>query len=384
MRLVDDILNAKYFAIGSRDQLKATILSLLLLLAILIMAIDVYDSITLGFVSMSIIEGGSAVLFVIIYLLFPRVLSLSITIIMVLSIISFLFLISLTVDGANSNFALFWLATLPIYYFFFLGLRGGVIWSIGAVFALLLTSLNAHFALYPPLYISSFLLQVTIAYITISYLLYVLERERYGYECSLESSIKDREILLKEVHHRTKNNMQIMISLLDTQSFKIDDPKYKAIFQSHINRISSMAKIHEHLYGGKSFERIEVDRYLYELTNNLNSLASHNIIAHFDPLTLDMGRAINISLVFNELLTNAIEHAYSESGTIEVSLRLVDSTYLLEIRDYGKGFDATIDYDSLGLTLVRDLARTLSSQPIVFDSDEGTCIRLYCDKLEER
>ena len=145
-----------------------------------------------------------------------------------------------------------------------------------------------------------------------------------------------------------------------------------------------MAKIHEHLYGGKSFERIEVDRYLYELTNNLNSLASHNIIAHFDPLTLDMGRAINISLVFNELLTNAIEHAYSESGTIEVSLRLVDSTYLLEIIDYGKGFDTAIDYDSLGLTLVRDLARTLSSQPIVFDSDEGTCIRLYCDKLEER
>ena len=125
MRLVDDILNAKYFAIGSRDQLKATILSLLLLLAILIMAIDVYDSITLGFISMSIIEGGSAVLFVIIYMLFPRVLSLDTTITIVIPIISFLFIISLTVDGANSNFALFWLATLPIYYFFFLGLRGG-------------------------------------------------------------------------------------------------------------------------------------------------------------------------------------------------------------------------------------------------------------------
>jgi len=219
---------------------------------------------------------------------------------------------------------------------------------------------------------------------TISYLLYVLERERYGYECSLESSIKDREILLKEVHHRTKNNMQIMISLLDTQSFKIDDPKYKAIFQSHINRISSMAKIHEHLYGGKSFERIEVDRYLYELTNNLNSLASHNIIAHFDPLTLDMGRAINISLVFNELLTNAIEHAYSESGIIEVSLLSYEDGYLLQIKDYGRGFDTTQNYSSLGLTLVQDLVKILSSRPIEYISDEGTEVRVYCDMLEER
>ena len=72
MRLVDDILNAKHFPPDSREQLKATILSLLLLLAILIMVIDVYDSITLGFVSMSIIEGGSALLFVIIYMLFSQ------------------------------------------------------------------------------------------------------------------------------------------------------------------------------------------------------------------------------------------------------------------------------------------------------------------------
>ena len=256
---------------------------------------------------------------------------------------------------------------------------------MGAIFALLLTSLNAHFALYHPLYTSSFLLQITIAYVTISYLLYILERERYGYESSLESSIKEREILLKEVHHRTKNNMQIMISLLDTQSFRIDDPKYKDIFQSHINRISSMAKIHEHLYKGKSFESVEVDQYLYELTNNLQKLSRHDIMAVYEPLTLDMAKAINISLIFNELLTNAIEHAYpNSSGVIEASLLLYEDGYLLQIKDYGRGFDITKSYSSLGLTLVQDLVKTLSSKPIEYISSEGTEARVYCDMLEER
>jgi two-component sensor histidine kinase len=98
-----------------------------------------------------------------------------------------------------------------------------------------------------------------------------------------------------------------------------------------------------------------------------------------------MAKAINISLIFNELLTNAIEHAYpNSSGVIEASLLLYEDGYLLQIKDYGRGFDITKSYSSLGLTLVQDLVKTLSSKPIEYISSEGTEARVYCDMLEER
>ncbi len=383
MKLVEDILNAKNFEIGSRDRLKATIISLVLLLAIFIMIVDIYESIIDNHIAISIIEGGSALIFIVTYALFPKKLSLISVIYIALYILSFLFIISLTIEGANPKFALFWLATLPIYYFFFLGLKQGTKWSIGAIVALLFTTLNAYIQWYPPLYSSSFLLQITIAYITISYLLYVLEKERQGYEDGLEHSIKDREVLLKEVHHRTKNNMQIMIGLLDRQSFKIKDIKYKNIFQAHINRITSMATIHEHLYSGDNFESVEMQKYLGELITNFQNLTRHNIIANISPLLLDMKNAINLSLIFNEALTNAIDYAYSdnESGIIEVSFVCSSpQEYILQIKDYGKGFDTTKEYNTLGMSLMQDISQTLSTKSMEIDTSNGTQIKFYYTK----
>jgi len=377
IKLINDILNAKYFEKGSRDRLKAIIISLVILLSSFIMIIDVYESIIGNYIEMSVVEASSIIILLIVYTLFPKKLSLCKVINISLFVLTFLFILSLTIDGANSYFALFWLPTLTIYYFFFLGLKDGRVWSIGVVISLLLTSINAYFKFYPPLYTSSFLLQITVGYIAISYLVYTLEEERFGYEKSLTVSLAEREVLLKEIHHRTKNNMQIIIGLLDTQSFRIKDKKYKDMFQSHINRINSMAKIHEHLYRGKNFEKIEIDKYLIELIDNFQKFTSNRILADLKPLMLDISMAINISLILNEAVSNAIKYAYKDIGIIEVSLILKEDYHILIIRDYGVGFDSNKIYNSLGVKLIKDIAKIISIKPIEFNTDNGVEIKLY-------
>ncbi len=382
MRLNEDILNAKHFPLGSRERLKATLISLMLLLSILIMLIDVYESIVQGYYAMSLIEGTSAVVFCFIYFLFPKIFSLQTTIDLALLVIGFLFIISLTIHGANPQFALFWLATLPIYIFFFLGLDLGMKWTGVAVATLAMTAINAVFEWFPPLYQVDFVIQLIVGYIAISYLLYSIEKERQGYEENLLDTLKDKEVLLKEVHHRTKNNMQIMIGLLETQSFKIDDPKYKKMFQSHVDRLKAMASVHEHLYIGKTYETVEIDKYLNQITQNLQGLTRHNIVIDIDMIVLDMKKAMNLGLVFNEAVSNAIEHAYEdgEVGEIKVSLKRIGTEKcLLSIQDHGKGFDKEKIYNTLGVTLMKDISTFLDDENIEIQSgNNGTKVKIYC------
>ena len=183
--LNENIFKGKYFPIGSRDKLKATLANLTLLLATLIMFIDVYGSIVHGYFWMSVIEGSSAVIFFMTYLFFFHRVSLKNTIYIILSVLSFLFTISLTVPGENPQLALFWLATLPIYTFFFLGAQRGATWSAVVFSFLLLTILNSVYHWITPLYDTEFLSQITVGYTAISYLVYVLEKERFGFEDKL-------------------------------------------------------------------------------------------------------------------------------------------------------------------------------------------------------
>jgi len=380
MTLIEDILNGKHFPLAGRERLKATLISLVLLLSTLIMIIDVYESIVGGHYAMSIIESFSIVIFVAVYLLFPKYISLYHTTVITVAVLAILIVFSLSVSGANPYFALFWLATIPIYVFFFFGLRRGMQWTSVIVVALIATTIYSLLKTTTPLYSYDFLLQLTVGYMAISYLLYSLENERQGYEQSLVESVKQREILLKEVHHRTKNNMQIMMALLDTQSFKIDDPKYKKMFRSHVERLKAMALVHEHLYSGESYESVAIDKYLEEITQNVQQFTEHTIVSDIEPLVLDMKLAMNLGLIYNEALSNALEHAYEkdEKGTIEVSLKKEDKRCVLKIKDHGKGFDENVDYKTLGLTLIQDIGNTLGSDAIEIKNDKGVEIQIYC------
>ena len=380
MTLVEDILNGKHFPLAGRERLKATLISLVLLLATFIIIIDVYESILGGHYTMSVLELFAIVVFLVVYILFPKHISFYHTMVITVAVLVTLIVLSLSVPGANPYFALFWLATIPIYVFFFFGLHTGMYLTSVIVVALLITMMFSALKSTIPLYSYDFLLQLTVGYIAISYLLYSLENERQEYEKGLVESIKQREILLKEVHHRTKNNMQIMMALLDTQSFKIDDPKYKKMFRAHVDRLKAMALVHEHLYSGESYESVAIDKYLQEITNNVQQLTEHTIVSDIEPLILDMKLAMNLGLVYNEALSNAIEHAYDkgEQGQIEVSLKKEDKKCVLKIKDHGKGFDETLNYKTLGLTLMKDIGNSLDSQAVEIKNNNGTEIQIHC------
>jgi len=226
--------------------------------------------------------------------------------------------------------------------------------------------------------------QIVLGYLVVSYMLYIIERERSSYEERLNEALEENKILFKEVHHRTKNNMQVVMGLLETQSFKIDDPKYKKMFETHVDRLKAMSLMHKNLYSNHSYEEVDIQEYLEEIAQSLQTYTEHSINTDIDPIVVDMKTAMNLGLIFNEAVTNAIEHAFEgEDGTIDISFKQEGNRYSLSIEDNGRGFDTSKTYKSLGLTLIKDLSATFPGNNISIDGNEGVKIKIFFDKEEE-
>ncbi len=191
---------------------------------------------------------------------------------------------------------------------------------------------------------------------------------RKSMEAALRDSVQEKDLLLRELHHRVKNNLQVITSLLDLQSREIKDPKALEKFQDSQDRIRSMALIHEQLFGAQDLGLVDLRTYLGLLIANLEQ--SHvdppgriTVSAVIDELRLDLDRALACGLIVNELVTNAIKHAFprSESGTIVVTCTKQGANFVLEVRDDGQGLRAAnfANSETLGQSLVRDLASQL-------------------------
>lgn len=378
----DSILRGRYFDINSKDRLKTIVINLLMLSAIFIMIIDVSSSLREGYIAISIIESSSAIILSITYILFFNTISLQNSIYITIIVIGFLFIISLTIPAENPELVFFWLPTLSIHIFFFLGTKVGTKWTIGIVFTLILTTLNGHFAWIKPLYSVDLLAQVTIGYITISYLMYILEKERQRYEDILLRTKIEKDILLKEVHHRTKNNMQIIISLLDMQSDILNDSKCSSILKSNVDRLKAMSYLHEYLYNGLEYDKINLKIYLKRVIGNLQLFTAHIISFSSDKIILNLNYSTTIALVLNEIITNSIQHAYgiNEIGKIDVNISTLDKQYIIIIQDYGIGFDNSQEQDTLGMILMQDLLNKLPNGIIEIENKNGTKIKIIFDK----
>jgi PAS domain S-box-containing protein len=191
--------------------------------------------------------------------------------------------------------------------------------------------------------------------------------DRKRVENQLKSSLQEREVLLKEVHHRVKNNMQVISSLLGLHMQKTDDPDARRLLQETEARVRSMALVHEKLYESEMLGAVPFKKYLEELTS---SLVSHhrgdNVEVHLDleDVSLGIGSAVPAGLIVNELVTNCLSHAFSRgtAGRIDVSLSQVEDCCTLKVADNGSGFPDDIDYrtaPTLGLQLVTTLADQL-------------------------
>lgn len=188
----------------------------------------------------------------------------------------------------------------------------------------------------------------------------------------LEKLVGEKELLLKEVHHRVKNNLYIVMSLLESQSsFLKDDAALTAILESQ-NRVRAIALIHQKLYGSQNVVQVDMQAYIPELINSLaesfgTSRRKIVILHDIDSITLDVSQAIPIAIILNEAVTNAIKYAFGEQGgQIKIYMRQQNADkILLSISDNGVGIPFEIDLEnhkSLGLTLIRGLVSQLQGE----------------------
>lgn len=188
---------------------------------------------------------------------------------------------------------------------------------------------------------------------------------------AIEDSLKEKEVLLKEIHHRVKNNLQVISSILNLQSSFVSDENTLGILQESRNRIRSMAIIHENLYRTEDFSSIKFANYIKNLTQNLISSYSVNrkILLQMDMVEIDLvlDQAIPCGLLINELITNSLKYAWEEgqNGTIAIGLKEENNIVILEIGDNGKGLPTEFESmksDTLGLQLVITLAEQLDAE----------------------
>lgn len=188
----------------------------------------------------------------------------------------------------------------------------------------------------------------------------------------IERQNGERELLLKEINHRVKNNLQIISSLLSMQTRGLKDDKMKDAMKESQSRVKTMALIHEKLYQYENLSKINMQEYLQQLseflTQTYRSEKDIKITIDAADINLDMDTAIPLGLITNELLSNSLKYAFEDhnSGEINISFSQLESgAYKLLIADTGKGLDENLDIDtakSLGLKLVRTLTRQINGQ----------------------
>jgi len=206
--------------------------------------------------------------------------------------------------------------------------------------------------------------------------------DRKKAELQIKKSLDEKIVLLREIHHRVNNNMQIISSLLNLQSFHIADEKALNVFRESQNRVKSMGMIYEKLYQSKDISHIDFADYISSLVSGIFSsyeIDTNHIKLKIDAQQILMGieTAIPCGLIINELVTNALKHAFvgRENGELDITLQILsDDTYQLTIKDDGIGFPENIDFENVstvGLQLVNGLVDQIDGT-IEMDAGEGT------------
>jgi PAS domain S-box-containing protein len=205
--------------------------------------------------------------------------------------------------------------------------------------------------------------------------------------------LKQKETLLKEIHHRVKNNLQVVCSLLRLQSRFVQDPVIKAKFIESQNRVKSMALIHEKLYQSDDFRCIKLDEYIPDLTKNLMrtyQITSSHIQMKVDiekNIFLDLDTLTPCGLIICELISNSLKYAFepNTSGLIWIQAKLdTEKNLTLIIGDNGKGLPADIDFNniqSLGLQVVKDLTDQLQGN-LIINREVGTEFKIKLGRIK--
>ena len=188
----------------------------------------------------------------------------------------------------------------------------------------------------------------------------------------IKASLAEKEVLLKEIHHRVKNNLQVISSLLKLQSRYIQDSRVIEMLKESQNRVRSMALVHEHLYQSKDLSNIDFAEYIQNLAHNLFQAYEINaqgikLETTMAPCSLNIDTAVPCGLIINELVTNALKYAFTGQikGKININFTLENRVCVLTVSDSGIGFPQDLDYrkaPTLGLRLVGSLVKQIRGE----------------------
>lgn len=206
-----------------------------------------------------------------------------------------------------------------------------------------------------------------------------------------QSELQEKAALLKEIHHRVRNNLHLISNLLDLQAGTVNDERLSALFATTQNRIQAMTLIHEQLYQSADLGRIDFGEYLRRLTLNVflansNDLERVTPVIRVESVWLNLETAVPCGLLVNELLVNSLQHGFPDGqrGKVQIELMEADQQIQIKIGDDGVGLAAGLDWqhpDSLGLKLVRILAKQLKAE-IQLEGCGGTTVKLRFAELQ--
>ena len=210
--------------------------------------------------------------------------------------------------------------------------------------------------------------------------------ERKHAEAQIKASLKQKEVLLQEIHHRVKNNMQIMMSLLRLQTSGVDNPVMQEEIKEYNNRILTMSLIHQKLYQTKNFSEVNFGEYILTLVNQLFKVYSVppgkiRVVPDLQDVILDVKKAIPCGLLVNELVSNVLKYAFPDDQKGEMRIELCqrdDGKTCLLVEDTGVGLPHDFDIKtsaSLGMQLIDDLTKELDGS-LEQDHSRGCCFKI--------
>ncbi len=206
--------------------------------------------------------------------------------------------------------------------------------------------------------------------------------ERKQTEEQIKASLKEKETLLHEIHHRVKNNMQVISSLLKLQASSIEDRQIKDILNESQSRVFAMSAVHETLHGSENLSEIDLKTYLSKVTSSIFQTYSVNpgkikLNTSVEGISISINQASPLGLIINELISNSLKYAFSDQSKCEITVRTkkADNELELVVMDNGVGMPNEFDWrnsNTLGLKLVRTLVENQLDGSIDLDSNNGT------------
>lgn len=223
------------------------------------------------------------------------------------------------------------------------------------------------------------------------YGIYVDITDRRKAEEQVRRSLREKEMMLAEIHHRVKNNLAVITGLLELQSFSAESESAKRILKDSQMRVNSIAMVHEKLYKSEDFSEVDINQYFNELSEIIQKTMSKgntkvDIELNIDSVQLPITQAIPCGLLLNEILSNSFKHAFEDrkEGTIKICLSKLTDKLVLKIQDDGIGLpdDSDIDINkSMGMTLIKTLAKQLDAK-FNFRNECGAFFEFEFEKRE--